>query len=264
MTRFDPTLILKRMVVERGDYVAYDEQFHNGVNVIRGENSSGKSTILNFIMYGLGGDLTDWSETARLCSRVLLEVELNGNTALLSRPVSPERGQPMEIFGGDFETSQRAPRDEWIRYPYARSPSKESFSQALFRLLGYPEVASEISGSLTIHQVLRLLYADQLSPVENLFKLDRVYDSPLIRDAVGRLLCGTYDGLMYENQLQIRGLEKEFESVNGELRSFFTAFGQAKQSVNREWIQGQRAELAHLIHRAYGCSRRGIPFLIDN
>ena len=29
-------------------------------------------------------------------------------------------------------------------------------------------------------------------------------------------------------------------------------------------LEQRRLKLAHLIHRAYGCSRRGIPFLIDN
>lgn len=79
--RFDPTMIVKRLIVERHGQAVYNEPFHAGVNIIRGENSSGKSTILNCIFYGLGGDLTDWSEVAKLCSRVLLEVELNGNTA---------------------------------------------------------------------------------------------------------------------------------------------------------------------------------------
>ena len=46
------------------------------VNIIRGENSSGKSTILNFIFYGLGADLSEWSEAARRCSRVVIEAEL--------------------------------------------------------------------------------------------------------------------------------------------------------------------------------------------
>lgn len=52
---FEPTLIVERMVIEKDDHVAYDERFHMGVNVIRGDNSSGKSTVLNFIFYGLGG-----------------------------------------------------------------------------------------------------------------------------------------------------------------------------------------------------------------
>src|SRR5262249_13408624 len=154
--RYEPTLMVNRLVVQRGGRAVYDERFHTGVNVIRGANSSGKSTVLNFIFYGLGGDLADWSETALLCERVELEVQLNGKTATLSREIARLSGQPMEIFGGDFDSAQKAPRAEWVRYPYRRSASQESFSQALFRLLKIPEVASDVSGNITIHQLLRL------------------------------------------------------------------------------------------------------------
>ena len=192
MTRYDPTLIVTRTVVERNGLIAYDEKFHPGVNVIRGENSSGKSTVMNMIFYGLGGDLTAWSNEALLCSRVLVEVQLNGKVATLSRDISSESGRPMEIFGGEYELAKRSPISEWARYPYNRSQNKESFSQVLFRLLGIPEVASEATGNLTMYQILRLLYADQLSPVENLFRFDR-FDPPTLRDAIGRLLCGAYE-----------------------------------------------------------------------
>ena len=49
MTRFDPSLIVTRLIVQRNEYFVYDENFHAGVNVVRGENSSGKSTVLNCI-----------------------------------------------------------------------------------------------------------------------------------------------------------------------------------------------------------------------
>jgi DNA repair exonuclease SbcCD ATPase subunit len=101
MMRFDPTLIVRRLVVQRNDVAVYDEHFHEGVNVVRGENSSGKSTVLNCIFYGLGGDLADWSEVALLCTRVVLEVELNGKIATLSREISSSIGQPMDIFGAE-------------------------------------------------------------------------------------------------------------------------------------------------------------------
>ena len=116
--RYDPTLIVRRLVVQRNDQSVYDERFHEGVNVVRGENSSGKSTILNCIFYGLGGDLADWSEVALLCSRVLVEVQLNGKAATLSRAISKSPGQPMEIFGGDYDSSQLAVRADWTLYPY--------------------------------------------------------------------------------------------------------------------------------------------------
>jgi hypothetical protein len=243
MTRFEPTLIVTRVVVKKNIAIAYDQAFHKGVNIIRGENASGKSTILNVIFYGLGGDLADWSDAAKLCTTVQIEVEINGNTATLSREISTETGQPMDIFGGNYESSQKAARDQWIRYPYKRSPSKESFSQALFRLLGIPEVANDISGNLTMNQILRLLYADQLSPVEHLFKFDSQFDSPLLRDAVGRLLCGAYDGELYQNELSIRTLQREFDSVSGELRSLYAVFGKAGEALTLDWIEAEQHTL---------------------
>ncbi len=242
MMRFEPALMITRMVIYRGALVAYDESFHSGVNVIRGDNSSGKSTILNFIFYGLGGDLADWSEAALLCSTVYVEVLLNGHTATLRRDVSAQAGQPMEVFGGTVADGMKTPRDVWIRYPYRRSQTLESFSQALFRLLGLPEVASEDSGSLTMHQILRLLYADQLSPLESIFRFER-FDPPALRDAVGRLLCGAYDATIYENELEIKNLNREFDVVSGELHSLFSVLGRADQTSDLEWISARRAAL---------------------
>lgn len=240
--RFDPTLIVTRLIVLRNDKTAYDERFHEGVNVIRGENSSGKSTILNFIFYGLGGDLADWSETALLCTHVVVEVRLNGKPATLSREISQQPNQPMEIFGGDYETARIAPRADWMRYPYRRTPNLESFSQALFRLLGIPEVASDISGNVTMHQLLRLLYADQLSPIENLFRFER-FDQPALRDAVGRLLCGAYDSTIYDNELKIRSLTRDLDAATAELKSLFTVLGKAEHNLSLDWIAGQRQKL---------------------
>lgn len=251
--RYRPTLVVKRLVVMRNTATAYDEAFHAGVNIIRGENSSGKSTILNFIFYGLGGDLKDWSDAARLCTRVFIEVSLNGKVATLSREVASETGQPMEIFGGNYAESIKASREQWTRYPYKRSPSRESFSQALFRLLELPEVANEVSGNITMHQYLRLLYADQLSSVEHLFR-DESFDTPALRDTVGRLLCGIYDGEYYENDLRLRALDKEFSDLGGRLRSLYEVIGGEDIGLNTTWVNAQREVLS----TEYGDLQKGI------
>lgn len=114
----------------------------------------------------------------------------------------------MDIFGGAMDAALEAPRSEWTRYPYVRSTSRESFSQTIFRLLQLPEVSNDASGNITIHQVLRLLYADQLSPVEHIFKFER-FDPPNLREAIGRLICGAYDNQLYQNEQRIRELSKE-------------------------------------------------------
>ncbi|MEE2943810.1 MAG: AAA family ATPase [Pseudomonadota bacterium] len=243
MTRFEPCLIVKRLVVKRRASVAYDEEFHNGVNVVRGDNSSGKSTILNFIFFGLGGDLSkdDWSEHALKCDYVWLEVEFNGLPAVLRREIDVNSQSPMEIFGGRYAEAEKAPVEEWTKYPYSRSKNKESFSQAIFRLLDMPDVAVEGTSSITIHQILRLLYADQLSPIESLFRFEG-YDPENLREAVGNLLCGAFDTEIYELQQLRRLRDKEFSEASAELRSIFKVVG-GDESLGLDWVQQKRNNL---------------------
>lgn len=240
MIRVDPSLVVRRMVVKRGTDTAYDEKFHLGVNIIRGENSSGKSTILNFIFYGLGGDLNklDWSEHALLCDHVWLEVELNGNPAVLRRKIDVTPQSAMEIFSGRYDQASEAPIESWKRYPYARTKNQESFSQAIFRLLGMPDVAVEGTSNITIHQILRLLYGDQLSPIDSLFRFEG-YDPENLREAVGNLLCGAFDTEIYELQQLKKQKEKEFSDTASELRSIFRVLG-GDESLGLSWIEQKR------------------------
>lgn len=242
MTRFKPTLRLSRLRIERLTEVAYDEVFHEGVNILRGDNSSGKSTILNFIYYSIGGDITDWSPVALLCSRVLAEVVLNGNTATLARDISAKSGQPMEIFGGTMEDALRAPAASWAKYSYRRSETRESFSQVLFKLLDIPEATNEVSGNVTVHQMLRLMYADQLSPVGTLFKFEQ-FDPPLLRETVGRLVFGAYENELYRNELRIKELDKEYVEVNGELIAVSRLVGQSGQVLTPSWLDAEQKRI---------------------
>lgn len=244
MIRYDPCLIIKRLIVKRGTAVLYDEPFHCGVNIIRGDNSSGKSTIMNFLFFGLGGDLdrSAWSEHALLCEHVWLEAEFNGNPAVLRRQIDVSSQSAMEIFGGRYEQSVLAPIEAWKRYPYARSKNQESFSQALFRLLEMPDVAIEGTSSITIHQILRLLYADQLSPTESLFRFEG-YDPENLREAIGNLLCGAFDTEIYELQQLKRTKEREFTEASAELKSIFRVVGGGDESMTLDWIEQRRKTL---------------------
>ena len=141
-----------------------------------------------------------------------------------------------------LRNSRRAPRDDWKRYPYTLSTTVESFSQALFRLLKIPEVASDLSGNITMHQILRLLYADQLSPIEDIFRFQR-FDDGRLRDTVGRLLCGAYDSALYDNSQKITALQKDYDIVSGELKSLFGAFSKTGQALTLEWLQSERKSL---------------------
>jgi predicted CopG family antitoxin len=243
MTLVNPSLVLKRLIVTKGGAHAYDEAFHQGVNVIRGANSSGKSTIINAIFYALGGDVSEWSEHALTCDSVIAEVELNGLTASLSRQISAKQGQPMDIYGGPAEEALAAGPTRWKRYPYARSESRESFSEAVLELLGIPEAIvgtnPDSPSKLTLHQVLRLLYADQLSPVDVLFRFEQ-FDSPITRDSVGRLLCGVFDSELYANEIRAREIGNELSEVRGQLTNLFSLLGGIKHDMSLLWVEAER------------------------
>ena len=96
MIQFKPVLFLNRLTVFTKDgNIAYNESFHNGINIIRGHNSSGKSTIGNFIFYVLGGDFKKWTTAALRCGDVFAEVLINGEPITIKRTVSASGSQPM-------------------------------------------------------------------------------------------------------------------------------------------------------------------------
>lgn len=177
------------------------------------------------------------------CSRVYLQVSLNGNVATLARDVTDKPRPAMDIFAGEIDDARRAPASLWLRFGYIRSDKRESFSQVLFRLLNMPEVVNETSGNITINQLLRLLYADQLSPVGNLFKSQGAFDDAGLRDAVGRLLFGAHSAMFYENEQQIRRLGKELDEATGAYRSLLAVAGEAEKGFTYEWIGIQRTKL---------------------
>src|ERR1700681_2101517 len=98
MTLFKPYLFMKRLVVvSQSGGVAYDQVFHRGVNIIRGQNSSGKSTIANLTFFSLGGEFINWTNEAKKCREVFAEVEINGATLTLKRAVTEQARQAMGI-----------------------------------------------------------------------------------------------------------------------------------------------------------------------
>lgn len=240
MTMFKPNIRVERLQVAARGALVYDELFHAGLNIIRGENSSGKSTLMDFIFYGLGGDLSDWRESALRCDAVILQVALNGRSATFSRDISDQVGRPMRIFLGTIEESLAAGQEQWQVYPYARG-AKDSFSQVIFRFLGLPEVQyAETATKITINQVLRLLYADQLSPVEKLFRPQR-FDDAITRQTVGELLCGAFSAKYYNAQIRVGQANKEFDIAEAQMKALIRSHSRDGNPLTVEWFEAETA-----------------------
>lgn len=208
-------LFLKRLIIFTNEgQKAYDEIFKKGVNIIAGDNSSGKSTISHFIFYILGGSFTAWTKEARKCSTVYAEVEMNGANLTLRRDVGDSALMPMFIFWGTYPDAIKATIDgQWHKFPYKVS-DKKSFSNVLFEQLDIPIVVGD--SNITMHQLLRLMYIDQESPTNSLFLYEQ-FDSPLTRQTVSELLLGIYDETLYEDRINKKDSEKRLASVKSEI-----------------------------------------------
>ena len=233
MTLLKPTLKVTRLVVLQGGHRAFDCTFHFGVNVVRGRNTSGKTTIMDMIAYSLGAENIRWKPHALKCSNVMIEVELNGEPATFLREISQEAQRPLSIFWGRIEGALAAGPSLWDRFPFKRSEQKISFSQAIFGALDLPQAQGQGAANLTMHQLLRVLYADQPSVHSPIFRMDN-FDSALTRETIGGYLSGVYDDQLYTAQLRVRELNKALDKKISELRGIFRVLGQSGQTPDIE------------------------------
>ncbi|WP_042956390.1 ATP-binding protein [Pseudomonas brassicacearum] len=229
MTFLKPTLKISRLVVMQGGHHAFDCEFHLGVNVIRGRNTSGKTTVMDMLAYSLGAENIRWKPHALQCSSVMVEVALNGQPATLLREISSEVQRPISIFWGEINKALQAGPNLWERYPFKRSDQKISFSQALFVALDLPQAQGQGAANLTMHQLLRVLYADQPSVHSPIFRMDS-FDSALTRETIGGYLCGVYNDELYTAQLRVREVNKSLDKKIAELRGIFRVLGRSGQT----------------------------------
>lgn len=223
-------LFLNRLFIQTEEGgIAYDETYHKGVNIIRGDNSSGKSTITHFIFFVLGGAFNDFVPEARKCSVVFAEIEMNNAVFTVKREViKDDEGNistqaPLYFFWGNMDESFNPPIDKvWQRFGYKTLDSRKSFSNVLFENLGLPIVKGD--SNITFHQIMRLLYIDQDSPTSSLFYYEH-FDSQLTRETVSDLLLGVYNEELYEKKKRLIEAEKELENLKSEIKatsSFFS------------------------------------------
>lgn len=215
-------LLRLRILTEEGAE-AYDEKFHKGVNIIRGDNSSGKSTITHFIFFVLGGAFNDFVPEARQCSTVFAEVEMNGLVFTIKRNLEKdEKGNinklsSLYFFWDKMDVALNPPENQyWQKFGYQTTQKRKSFSNVMFESLSIPEVKGD--SNITMHQLLRLLYIDQESPTSSLFYYEH-FDSQFTRETVAELLLGYYSERLYELKKRLIEAEKEYEEVKSRIKT---------------------------------------------
>lgn len=247
MTQFKPFIIVNRLIITKGGGIAYDERFNPGVNIIRGRNSSGKSTIADFIFYALGGELTKWKEEASGCSLTYIEVSLSGKVFTLRREIRESSKAGMDIVEATYDDAKNIEITNWFRYPYSATENKESFYQVILKELGIPYAKSDSASSITLHQLLRLMYVDQMTSLDRLFKFDR-FDNANKRKAIGELLIGISDLDLYQSRVRLQRLDSELGKKVDEIGTLHKFFGneiKTAKAIDAE-IDAKEAELVIL------------------
>ena len=233
---------IRRLRVLRRGAVVYDENYHCGVNIIRGENGSGKSTIADFIFYILGGEYENWKKAAEACDQVQAEVVTQGGVLVVRRDIG--RAQtPMGVFFGPMVEAEQRGLEGWESYPIRRTSSSLSFTQIMFRSAGIPEAQSQGASNITMHQILRLLYSDQRTPASFLFRYED-FDPREIREAVGDLVCGLSVYELYEIELMLRELGRDFDEKSRRLTALLTVLPKEETIARVETIDIRLDELA--------------------
>lgn len=233
MMQFKPFIFINRLIVTKGNLSAYDEEFHKGVNIIRGDNGSGKTTIMDFLFFSLGGSIVEkqWKLIALSCDNTYIEVNINNNFFVLNRQISSNSKESMKIFEGTYEQSLNSPNNYWLSFPYASSSNKQSFHDNLLELLNIPITKSENNSYINFNQILRLIYTDQLSNIGRIFR-EEDFDSNLKRETIGNLLLGINSKDITHKKLEIIQLEKSIIKIASDIRAFSTIYGEIESDAS--------------------------------
>ena len=236
-------LLVNRFVVCKSERLVYDERFHEGVNIIRGVNGTGKSTVVDLLSYALGTVITEWTEEQLSCDWVMAEVALNGISFCLKRDITDTGQAKMSIFEGKSDDALDSVTD-WTQYSMRRSAERHSFSQQIFELLGLPRHKTDDSKNLTLHQIFRLMYVDQLTATTKLLKEDKEFDNATFRRAIGDYLLGIDDLEAHNLRQELLSANKEFEKLNGELNAIYRLFGSEVSRINEQVLNNEIGDVS--------------------
>ncbi|PXV75262.1 AAA family ATPase [Pantoea sp. PNA 03-3] len=221
-------LKINRLVITKGGQQLYDETFHDGVNIIRGEHSVGKSTILDMIFYVLGGELKkdDWKYPVDECSNVNAEITINGRIFTLTRVIDSTGGVPhIKIYDGKYDIAMKD-ADGWSDYGSRRTSDKLSFSEMMFELFNWGQYKSDDYQNLTMHQILRLIYLSQSSDSNRIFRKEfSRSDNENTRIAIAEFLFGLDDLETHSYRQNLLKFERDHENSSAELKAYFELLG---------------------------------------
>lgn len=134
-----------------------------------------------------------------------------------------------------------APETEWLKLPYNSTEEKAGFSKFFLDYLNYPSTVSTET-SITTHQILRLLYAEQKNNYLPIYRDDQ-WDNSEKRTAIRDYILGIFSGELYELQLERRKTDKELNSTINRIQSFFQIVGKTSEHLIEDFLLSEKYSL---------------------
>ena len=152
------TLLIKQLILvgKRKNYII---PFNPGVNIIYGEEDSGKSSILELINYLLGSKKLDsYDELEQSVYYAILEVDLNNVRYCIKRDIL-NYTKDIEVYLSSYDNIENIFPEKYIP-TYNSTVDGKFFSDFLLDALNFPKIKIKSSPSKDDSQLQRLSFRD--------------------------------------------------------------------------------------------------------
>jgi predicted nucleic acid-binding Zn-ribbon protein len=216
-----PSLVIQRIRVTSDRGVALELDLKRGLNVIRGENSSGRTTLLKLFEFGLGADVVVarfFVPEVQECKRLLMQVELNGTSYTIERKFGRGSRHVM-VYQGDM--------DVLLHDQPSYFAVGEEFSDFLLHRLGIPRVSYlnsyyDRERKITFNDLYDALYIDQERGFSQVHARIR---GEAKRKHVFKLLTRMRHPDLYQVEIEEQSLKKQRADLQADFQAVSRFFG---------------------------------------
>jgi hypothetical protein len=233
MADLAPRLKVTRLevITNWGRQLGCELEFEDGINVIRGGNSLGKTTALKLINYALGAQVLDFIREIDQCDLVRLQISLNDKGFLISRNLNKETSKVLvKAFGSEKVEERLLEFSDFL------------LAKLKIPLGRVPQSGKKADAPLPIYfsNLLGLMYVSQDHGTEIQEKMQRQNDR--MQRAIFELLLK----LSGADSLELEVSKSQLEAQKLEISQEITTYKKLLQELNIPSVEAVNQEIARL------------------